>query len=152
MPAYITKSKGTVYGTPTWILDKYLPATYKDVAPHPFQPEIWNGLTMDWAETPNVNYCNPPFQDLARKWADVIKNESLKGKLICLLMPARTSSNYTREKLLPYCKHIVFLPKVKFIDYEDKCETKSVCPAAIILMYFNYKPENLEVMDCTMSL
>ena len=151
MPAYITKSKGTVYGTPQWILKKYLPATYFDVAPHPWMPDKWNGLTMDWKAPPSVNFCNPPFQDLARHWADKIKKESLMGKKICLLMPARTSSKYTREKLLPYCQHIVFLPKVKFIDYEDKCITKAVCPAAIVLMYFNYKPE-LENLNCTVSL
>ena len=148
---YINRSKGTIYGTPAWISKKYLPSKYLDVAPYPWDKTVWNGLTHAWSST-QVNYCNPPFGDLSKGWSQKVKKEAEFGKRICLMMPIRSGSKYTRSDLLPFCCHLVLLPKIKFIDHEDVCNVKGVCPTAVCLMYFNYKPENLTSLNCTLSL
>jgi len=151
MPGYISKAKGTVYGTPQWILDKYLPKTYMDVAPHPWNRENWNGTLDPWSDS-QVNFCNPPFKDLAKHWAIKIKKESDLGKKILLLMPVRTSTVYARTKLLPFCSHIVLLPYITFIDHENVCETKiGKFPGSCMLMFFNHKPKE-DNLTCTISL
>ncbi len=147
---YINKAKGTTYGSPQWLVEKYLPKKYFDVAPYPWNPDTWNGLTYQWPD--KVCYCNPPFNGLSRGWSKKIKAEALKGTKIVLLMPVRSGSKYTRTDLLPLCSHIVLLPKIKFVDHEKVCEIHSVCPAALMLMYFNWKPKDLIHLKCSLSL
>ena len=50
-----------------------------------------NALTQDWAKS---NFCNPPYGRLIGKFVKKAYEESIKGNLTCLLIPARVETNY----------------------------------------------------------
>ena len=156
--AYIQQAKSTIYGTPSWVINKYLPSDYFDTAPYPWKPDKlkepgtlqnWDGLRDSW-KFDVLNFCNPPFQDLYKGWAKKIKSEALLGKQFFLIMPMRTGAKYTRTELLPFANHIILLPKLEFIDHVHG--KHGFCPVSIMAVCFNYEPPNCKKLKCSLSM
>ena len=83
--------------------------------PCPPDPSF-DGLNVEWGEK---NFCNPPYNENA-KWADKAIEEAKKGKIIALLIPARTDTRYFR-KLVDYGACITFFTgRLHFDDYKGQ--------------------------------
>lgn len=106
--------------------DKHIPA-HK----HYMLPDN-NGLIEEWR---NYTWCNPPF-DNAKAWVKKAYEENLKGKIIAMLLPVRTETDYWKKYILnnPSCT-VDFLRKgYKFIN--NKGEEMGVFKNALALVYF----------------
>lgn len=71
--------------------------------PCPFNSNF-DGLKIEWMER---NFVNPPFSKIS-KFIDKSIEEHKKGKLVILLIPARTDTKYFK-KLVNYGCNITFI-------------------------------------------
>lgn len=68
--------------------------------------EEQNGLIQEWGD---ISWCNPPYGITINKWIEKAYKESEKGKIIVMLLPARTCTKW-------FHKWIYRIPGVK-IDF-----------------------------------
>ena len=86
-----------------------------DFDPCPKDPDF-DGLSISWSKT---NFINPPFQQ-QRLWIKKAYEESLKGKVCVMLLPARTDTRIFHEIILPFSKEIRFIKgRLKFEQYNN---------------------------------
>lgn len=86
--------------TPTFLyeeLDKEFQFNY-DPCPIPSEREI-NGIDGLFSEWGKRNFVNPPYSHNLIQWIKKGYDESLKGKLVVFLIPARTDTKWFHE----YC-------------------------------------------------
>lgn len=96
-----------------------------------FTPED-DGLLQDWSGY-NV-FCNPPYGKEISKWVKKCYEESLKGTLIVLLIPARTDTSY-------FHKYIYHKSEIRFIKGRLKfgnATTGAPFPSMVVI-YNNVK-------------
>lgn len=86
--------------------------------PCPINPQF-DGLKIDWKER---NYINPPYvTKLQNDFINKAFEESKKGKLCVLLIPARTGTARWQNIIIPFAKEIRFLSgRLKFDDGEGR--------------------------------
>lgn len=78
--------------------------------------ELFNGLSVDWA---NTTYCNPPYsQKLKEKFIYKAYSESLKHKLCILLLPVSTSTKIYHELILPNARVEFLKGRLKFEGFD----------------------------------
>lgn len=70
-------------------------------------PKYWttedDALTKDWA--PLRCWMNPPYgRNVTGKWVKKAYDESVKGALVCCLLPARTDVKWFHDYCLPWGK------------------------------------------------
>lgn len=133
---YIDKSKSDSWSTPKKLLDE-LKREFEldDFDPCPLTDNpSFNGKEIDWA---SKTFVNPPYSDLKSTkkngigWIEKAHNECQKGKLIVLLIPARTDTTWFHEIILENNYEIRFLKgRVK---YGDK-GTPAPFPSMIVVM------------------
>lgn len=70
-----------------------------------------NGLEQEWD---NSTYCNPPYGREIGKWVKKGYEESLKGKTIVMLLPARTDTRWFHEYILGKAEIIFVKGRLKF--------------------------------------
>lgn len=88
--------------TPKIIYDFYIEENnYFDPCPYHAN---FDGLNIEWKEE---NFVNPPYSQI-NKWIDKSIEEHKKGKVVVLLIPARTDTKYFR-KLVDYGCFITFV-------------------------------------------
>ena len=87
--------------TPYNIYKNYIDNDYFD--PCPLNSEF-DGLEIEWKEK---NFVNPPYSKI-KKFVDKSIEESKKGKMVVLLIPARTDTKWFR-KLVDYGCYIEFV-------------------------------------------
>ena len=121
-------------GTPDALFE-YLNNQYHfDFDPCPYPQPAWNGLEVEWGER---NFVNPPFSELAQ-WVRKAHSEYRKGKLVVLLMPARTDAHYFHEFVLPHARVIFIRGRLRYKDLDWSSTRKyNRSPFASILCIFN---------------
>lgn len=63
--------------------------------PFGFHKEITNGLTEDWNFLPDMKvFMNPPYGREIGAWVKKAYEESVRGALVCCLLPARTDTKW----------------------------------------------------------
>lgn len=72
--------------------------------PCPLHSEF-DGLLAEWGVR---NFCNPPYSKL-KSWVEKAFRESMKGKLVVMLIPSRTDTIAWHRYVLPWAKEIRFL-------------------------------------------
>ena len=86
-----------------------------DFDPCPKDPNF-DGLSISWSKS---NFINPPFKT-QRLWIKKACEESLKGKVCVMLLPARTDTKIFHEIILPFSKEIRFIKgRLKFEQYNN---------------------------------
>ena len=63
--------------------------------PCPAKPDF-NGLEVDWKER---NFVNPPYKEL-RRWAHKSYMEAKRGKLVVMLIPSRTDTQWWHDFIM----------------------------------------------------
>ena len=125
------------WGTPKTIFEQYVLHDFVDVTPFDHEKTGFDAFTCEWSKD-KVNYLNPPYSELARKWAPLIDRKAREGYPIILLMPTRNSSKYWNEKILPHCKEICLVPhRVHFIDLKLQSKKPSAAPFSVMFCYIN---------------
>lgn len=74
-----------------------------DFDPCPANPDF-DGLAVPWG---SVNFCNPPYSEV-RQWVAKAAQEAAQGKVVVLLIPARTDTIWWHE-------HIMRADEIRFI-------------------------------------
>ena len=87
--------------TPKVLYEYYIKNGFFD--PCPYQANF-DGLSIEWKE---ANFVNPPYSKI-KEWVDKSIEEHKKGKIVVLLIPARTDTKYFR-KLVDYGVDITFI-------------------------------------------
>lgn len=65
---------------------------------------LFNGLEIEWKER---NFVNPPYSNI-KEWSKKSYEESLKGKLVVMLIPSRTDTKWWHEYIMK-AKEIRFI-------------------------------------------
>lgn len=99
-----------------WITPKYLYDELDREFNFNFDPCPLNytedGLLIDWKER---NFINPPYsRGIKDKFIRKAYQESIKGKLCVMLLPASTSTKTFHEIILPYADVRFIKGRVKF--------------------------------------
>lgn len=101
-----TKNKSAI-ASDTWLTPQdFYDELNKRFRFHNFDPcppdnnlELFDGLTVSWADR---TFCNPPYsKTLKEKFLYKAYEESLKGKLIVLLLPVSTGTKIFHELIQP---------------------------------------------------
>ena len=93
-----------------------------DFDPCPKDPDF-DGLNISWSKS---NFINPPFKQ-QRLWIKKAYEESLKGKVCVMLLPARTDTRIFHEIILPFSKEIRFIKgRLKFEQYNNSAPFPSM--------------------------
>jgi hypothetical protein len=93
-----------------------------DFDPCPFQHDLtkWNGLLIEWGER---NFINPPYsRKLKEQFIIKAYEESLKGKLCVLLIPASTDTKIFHEYILGIAEIEFIKGRLKFEGYNNNGE------------------------------
>eukprot|EP00732_Lithocolla_globosa_P000881 Lithocolla_globosa_v1_NODE_347_length_4383_cov_3.684466.p3 type:complete len:135 gc:universal NODE_347_length_4383_cov_3.684466:3512-3916(+) len=94
-----------------------------------------NGLEIDWGQ---MNFVNPPYSNVGG-FAKKCREEQLKGNESVLLIPARTSTHYFHDWILPFAEVRFIRGRLKFRDSAG--QTLQHAPFASILCV--YRKENM---------
>ena len=74
--------------------------------------ELFDGLKVDWA---GITFCNPPYsKTLKEKFIYKAYAESLKGKLIVLLLPVSTGTRIFHDLIQPKARIEFIKGRLKF--------------------------------------
>tara|TARA_R110002167_G_scaffold26295_1_gene90639 strand:- start:107 stop:514 length:408 start_codon:yes stop_codon:yes gene_type:complete len=112
--AYIKKSLTDSWSTPTNIKNKLQDEyNFDDFDPCPLNhnPEF-NGLEIEWATR---TFVNPPYSRLKTTkknglgWVEKAHLEAQKGKLVVMLIPARTDTTWFHDIILKNNYKIIFI-------------------------------------------
>ena len=86
-----------------------------------------DGLTQDWSG--EVVFCNPPYSKV-KQWIQKSYEESLKGAMVVLLIPARTDTIAWHTYIFPHANNIRFLKgRLKFGDSKNSAPF----PSAVVV-------------------
>lgn len=129
--SYILASKSNNWGTPASLKTRY--NGWFD--PCPFPLPSWDGLQIEWQDQ---NFVNPPYNNIAA-WAEKSMKEFQKGKIIHLLIPARTDTKYFHEFILPYAEIEFIKGRLKFLSLDGKSKNQSA-PFPSIICKYNLRP------------
>jgi site-specific DNA-methyltransferase (adenine-specific) len=85
------------WSTPKDVYDKLDAEFHFDFDPCPLaeKPEF-DGLSAEWGKS---NFVNPPYSNI-KAWVAKCYNESMKGNLVCLLIPSRTDTAYWHDYVM----------------------------------------------------
>ena len=132
---YITKSNTDSWSTPTTLKDSlHEEFNFDNFDPCPLNDNpIINGLTIEWS---NCCFVNPPYSRLKTTkkqgigWVEKAHNESKKGKIIVMLIPSRTDTQWFHDIILKNNHEVRFLKgRLKFGD----AKTSAPFPSMLVI-------------------
>ena len=93
-----------------------------DFDPCPKDPNF-DGLNISWKKS---NFINAPYKT-QKLWIKKAYEESLKGKVCVMLLPARTDTRIFHEIILPFSKEIRWIKgRLKFEQYNNSAPFPSM--------------------------
>ena len=123
--AYINKSKSDGWITPLDLYNKLNKEFNFDFDPCPIN-NTFNGLEIDWK---SKNFVNPPYSQL-KLWIEKAYKEYEKGKLVVMLIPARTDT-------IAFHKYIYNQAEIRFIKGRLKfSNSKNSAPFPSMIVIF----------------
>jgi phage N-6-adenine-methyltransferase len=95
-----------------------------------------DGLTQDWSSIGN-SFVNPPFSKELPKWIAKSYEESKKGIIVAMLIPARPDTKAWHKYCFPYAKILFIKGRIVFLDQredvEEKCNNPAFFPSALVV-------------------
>lgn len=95
-----------------------------------------DGLKQDWAG--QTVFCNPPYGREIGKWVKKCYEESLKGGVVVMLIPARMDTTYVHDYIIGKAQMRFIRGRVKFGD------AKQGAPFPSMVVVFNAEEDK----DC----
>lgn len=104
------------YKTPDAVYNKLNEEFKFDFDPCPLnESPNFDGLNINWGKS---NFVNPPYSQIA-KWCKKAYEESLKNKIVVMLIPSRTDTKYWHDYIMK-AKEIRFIKgRLKFGDSKN---------------------------------
>ncbi len=139
MSPYIAKSKTDIWQTPPELykeLDEEF--NFCDFDPAPLNPEF-DGLDIEWAKRV---YVNPPYSALKSTkarlgWVEKGHIEAQKGKLVVMLIPARTDTQWFHDIIKKNKYEVRFMRgRVKFLDQYGHEQNPAPFPTMLVIMRY----------------
>ena len=102
-----------------------------------------NGLEQSWAG--ERVFCNPPYSRKRKgnpgqaAWIKKAYEESLKGALVVLLLPARTDTEAFHKYILPHAEIRFLRGRLRF---EDKGQPRDAAPFPSMVVVFRTRTPN----------
>jgi hypothetical protein len=127
--AYIAPSKSDDWATPKDLYDKLNAEFHFDFDPCPLNANF-DGLSIDWESR---SFVNPPYSNL-KAWIQKSFDESKKGKLVVMLIPARTDTKAFHEIIFPNAEVRFLKGRLKFGD------SKNNAPFPSCIVIFGGRP------------
>lgn len=91
-----------------------------------------DGLKQDWGS--EIVFINPPYGREISKWVKKAYEESIKGALCVMLIPARTDTSYWHNYIFGKASDIRFLRgRIKFEKQDGTTMGSAPFPSAIIV-------------------
>ena len=110
-------SKNDDWETPEYLLQQIREEFGDFFDPCPLKSNF-DGLSITWV---GVNYINPPYnQKLKEAFIRKAFEESKKGKVCVMLLPASTDTKIFHEVILPNAEIRFIKGRVKFKEYNTK--------------------------------
>lgn len=148
-------SKSNEWCTPDWLYEKLddefhfdldAAATIENTKCPNFFTEQQDSLNQDWSGRGKTIWLNPPYGRLIGKFVKKAYEESLKGCIVVLLIPARVDTKWWHE----YCTkgEVRFIKgRIRFIKVDNKdSNAPAPFPSSIIILgrdvstsYISYK-------------
>ena len=101
-----------------------------DPAPYPYEEGVdEDGLEIDWCPR---TFVNPPFSDLS-KWIRKAHQEWKRGRMVVMLMPARTDIAAFHDCILPAAQIRYFRGRIKFADETGRVSSRRRAPFPCML-------------------
>ena len=128
----MNKSTTDSWSTPTNIKDTLQEEfNFDDFDPCPLNVNPnFNGLEMEWAVK---TFVNPPYSKLKTTiknglgWVEKAHNEAQKGKLVVMLIPARTDTTWFHDIILKNNYEVRFIKgRLKFGDKKGSAPFPSI--------------------------
>ena len=89
-----------------------------------------DGLKQDWfGETV---FCNPPYGRQIKKWVKKAFEESLKGTIVVMLVPARTDTSYWHDYIFGKAEIEFIRGRVKFVK-SGELKNSAPFPSAVVI-------------------
>lgn len=109
------------WATPKWLYDELNKEFNFDFDPCPYNHDMrWDGLKVEWGKS---NFVNPPYsRKLKEAFIKKAYEESIKGKLIVMLLPVSTSSAIFHDYIYPFAEIRFLRGRVNFSGYNTKGE------------------------------
>lgn len=95
-----------------------------------------DGLSKEWRG--QIVFCNPPYGKEIRKWVRKCYEESKKGSLCVMLIPARTDTSYFHDYIYRKAEIRFIRGRLKFGD------AKQSAPFPSMVVVFRPDNENLD--------
>jgi site-specific DNA-methyltransferase (adenine-specific) len=109
------------WATPPFVYEELNKEFNFNFDPCPYRHDLteWDGLCIEWRDR---NYINPPYsRKLKERFIKKAIEESKKGKLCVMLIPASTSTKILHEHVLPNASNIIFRKgRIPFIGVNTK--------------------------------
>jgi phage N-6-adenine-methyltransferase len=77
-----------------------------------------DGLKQDWGG--RRVFCNPPYGKVIGKWVEKSYQETFKGSIVVMLIPARTDTRWWHKYCMRAERIIFFKGRIKFIQAGKK--------------------------------
>jgi len=113
--------------TPEWLLQSLNEEFRFDFDPCPYPKPTWDGLTISWGKR---NFVNPPYGREQVAWVAKAIEEWRKGKLVVLLLPARTDTKIFHELIFPNAEIRFLRGRLKF----GKAKNSAPFPSMIAIL------------------
>ena len=94
-----------------------------------------DGLLQSW-DCGGAVFCNPPYGREIGKWVEKAYQESKKGTLIVLLIPARTDTKYFHDFIYHKAQIRFIRGRIRFTDEEGNASNPAPFPSMIVI--YNY--------------
>ena len=130
-------SEKTEYKTPKEFYERLNKKYRFTFDPCPLNPKF-DGLSgKEWGRR---NFVFPPYGKEIHKWVIKALNQCSKGKLVVMLLPARTDTSYFHKYILRYAREIWFIRgRLKFSDM------KQGAPFPSMIVVFNNYPRGNKI-------
>ena len=113
------------WATPKWLYEELDKEFHFDCDPCPLQSDV-DGLLIKWGK---VNFINPPYGRLIRRWIARSHEESLEGAICVLLIPSRTDTKWWHDYIMKADEIRFIKGRLKFGDSKNSAPF----PSAIVI-------------------
>ena len=85
-----------------------------------------DGLAQLWNNGGGATWCNPPYGREIGKWVEKAYNESLKGAIVVMLLPARTDTKWFHDFIYGKAEIRFVRGRLKFGDSKNSAPFPSM--------------------------
>lgn len=123
------------WATPKWLYNKLDSEFSFDFDPCPLNCNSFDGLSIVWGKR---NYINPPYGRAITAWIKKAYDESVKGCLCVMLLPARTDTRWWHDYVMKASEIRYIKGRLKF----GESKNSAPFPSVVVIFKENNEKQN----------